>query len=68
MDQNQEKKFEFKDKLTAFYNSNKIKIYSFIFCLLLIFFTSTALEIYNNKKKRDNIWKIYPSRCVFEVW
>ena len=50
MDQNQEKKFEFKDKLTAFYNSNKIKIYSFIFCLLLIFFTIIVLEIYNNKK------------------
>lgn len=50
MDQNQEKKFEFKDKLTAFYNSNKIKIYSFIFCFLFIIFTIIVLDIYNNKK------------------
>ena len=50
MEQNLNNKLELKDKLISFYNSNKLKIYSLVSILLIIFISLIILKINFNKK------------------
>ena len=51
MDQTEHKKIEFKDKLSLFYKTNRVKIYSFISVIVLIIVT---LIVLNEVKDRKN--------------
>lgn len=50
MEQDVNNKIELKDKLVNFYNSNKKKIYTFIFVLIIILVSLILLKINNEKK------------------
>jgi hypothetical protein len=58
MEQNLNKKMELKDKLVALYKENKLKIYSLIGILLIIFVTIIFINI-NNKKNNNLISEKY---------
>ena len=51
MEQNVDKKIEFKSKLISFYSSNKVFVYSFISIVFLTLIFSTILI--NNKNKQN---------------
>ena len=53
MEQNVDKKIEFKSKIISFYNNNKVLVYSFIFILTLILIFSIILI--NNKNQQNKI-------------
>ena len=58
MEQNLNKKMELKDKLVALYKENKLKIYSLIGILLIIFITIIFINI-NNEKNNNLISEKY---------
>jgi len=58
MEQNLNKKIELKDKLVSLYKENKLKIYSLIGILLIIFVTIIFINI-NNKKNNNLISEKY---------
>lgn len=58
MEQNLNKKMELKDKLVALYKENKLKIYSLVGILLIIFVTIIFINI-NNKKNNNLISEKY---------
>ncbi len=58
MEQHQENKLEFKDKLINFYNLNKVKILVFFGVLVLVFFSYSILK-YKNEKNNDLIAEQY---------
>ena len=58
MEQNLNKKIELKDKLVALYKENKLKIYSLVGILLIIFVTIIFINI-NNKKNNNLISEKY---------
>ena len=58
MEQNLNKKIELKDKLVALYKENKLKIYSLIGILLIIFITIIYINI-NNERKNNLISEKY---------
>ena len=53
MEQNVDKKIEFKSKVISFYSSNKVFVYSFICIIFLILIFSTFLI--NNKNEQNKI-------------
>ena len=65
MEQDVNNKIELKDKLVNFYNSNKKKIYTFIFVLIIILVSLIFLKI-NNEKKHISSRKIYTSWNKFK--
>ena len=58
MEQNLNKKMELKDKLVALYKENKLKIYSLVGILLIIFITIIFINI-NNEKNNNLISEKY---------
>ena len=50
MEQNENKKIELKDKLISFYNTNKVKIYTFIGILIIIVISLAFIKISNEKR------------------
>ena len=50
MDQNLDKKIEFKEKLTNFYSNNRFKIYLLLFSLFIGIIVSLSLKYYYEKK------------------
>ena len=64
MEQNLNKKIELKDKLVALYTENKLKIYSIIGTLLIIFITIIFTNI-NNEKKNNYISEKYVQAGLF---
>ena len=53
MEQNLNKKTNFKDKLIYFYRENKLKIYSFTGILIIIFISIIFINI--NSQKNNNL-------------
>ena len=53
MEQNVDNKIKLKEKLISFYNSNKLKVYSFIIFLLILLFLIIFLKI--SEKKQNNL-------------
>ena len=50
MDQNLNSKIEIKDRITNFYNKNKIKVFLFISILIILFISFNIIKINNNNK------------------
>ena len=50
MDQNLNSKIEIKDRITNFYNKNKIKSFLFISILIILFISFNIIKINNNNK------------------
>ena len=50
MEQNKNNKIELKDRLISFYNTNKIKIYTFIIFLILMLISIAFIKISNENK------------------
>ena len=50
MEQNENNKIELKDKLISFYNTNKVKIYTFIGILIIIVISLAFIKISNEKR------------------
>ena len=50
MDENLDNKKEFKDKVVFFYKENKLKVFSFIFILLIILITFFLIKINQHKQ------------------
>ena len=50
MDQNLNNKIEIKDRITNFYNKNKIKVFLFISILIILFISFNIIKINNNNK------------------
>ena len=50
MEQNKTNKIELKDRLISFYNTNKIKIYTFIIFLIIMLISIAFIKISNENK------------------
>ena len=64
MEQNLEKKIEFKEKLLFFLKQNKLKISVTIFLILLVVVTSIILKIIN-EKRNINISEQFIQACIY---